>query len=80
MTAENREIYELLEKMHSHADCELNFSTPFELLVAVILSAQCTDKRVNAVKEQLFKVASTPEDFVKMPTDELEKRIYSCGF
>lgn len=80
MTAENREIYELLEKMHSHADCELNFSTPFELLVAVILSAQCTDKRVNAVTEQLFKVASTPEDFVKMPTDELEKRIFSCGF
>ena len=74
------EIYNLLGEMHSDAQCELNFGTPFELLVAVILSAQCTDKRVNAVTAELFKVAATPQDFVDMPTEELERRIFSCGF
>lgn len=66
--------------MHPDAQCELNFGTPFQLLVAVILSAQCTDKRVNAVTKELFKKAPTPEDFVAMPVEELEKEIFSCGF
>ena len=57
MTKNNREIYERLASLHEDAQCELNFSTPFELLVAVILSAQCTDKRVNLVTEKLFKIA-----------------------
>lgn len=80
MTKENREIYDKLNTMHYGAHCELNFGTPFQLLVAVVLSAQCTDKRVNAVTEELFKVASTPEDFVAMPIEELERHIFSCGF
>lgn len=80
MTEENKNIYDLLESMHGDAQCELDFGTPFELLVAVVLSAQCTDKRVNAVTNELFKVASTPEQFVAMPIEELEKRIFSCGF
>lgn len=80
MTKENLEIYEKLNTMHYGAHCELNFGTPFQLLVAVVLSAQCTDKRVNAVTEELFKVASTPEDFVAMPIEELERLIFSCGF
>ncbi len=80
MTKENGEIYDLLDGMHGNADCELDFGTPFELLVAVVLSAQCTDKRVNAVTEKLFKIANTPEQFVAMPTEELEKHIFSCGF
>jgi endonuclease-3 len=52
----------------------------FELLVAVILSAQCTDKRVNLVTKELFKTASAPADFLRMGQAELEKRIYTCGF
>ena len=73
MNAANEKIYELLDKMHGGADCELDFRTPFELLVAVILSAQCTDKRVNMITEELFKTANTPEDFAAMPVEELEK-------
>lgn len=60
--------------------CELEHKTPFELLVAVILSAQCTDKRVNQVTSQLFKTHNKPADFVEMPLEELEERIHSCGF
>lgn len=70
----------MLGEMHKDADCELDFGSPFQLLVAVILSAQCTDKRVNMITEELFKHASTPEDFVAMPVEELEKLIFSCGF
>ena len=80
MTQRNEKIYELLDQMHYDADCELNFGSPFELLVAVVLSAQCTDKRVNQVTNELFKVASTPQDFVNMDVEELEKHIFSCGF
>ena len=80
MTKNNREIYERLASLHEDAQCELNFSTPFELLVAVILSAQCTDKRVNLVTEKLFKIASTPQEFVDIPISELEEHIRSCGF
>ena len=80
MTKNNREIYDILSRLHGDAKCELNFTTPFELLVAVILSAQCTDKRVNLVTENLFKIASTPEQFVAMPVEQLEEYIKSCGF
>jgi endonuclease-3 len=80
MTKTNAEIFGLLEQMHSDAGCELNFTTPFELLVAVVLSAQCTDKRVNIITKELFKAASTPEAFVNMPLEELEHRIFSAGF
>ncbi len=80
MNTEDKEIFEALGRMHPDAQCELNFGTPFQLLVAVILSAQCTDKRVNAVTKDLFKKAPTPEDFVAMPVEELEKEIFSCGF
>ena len=80
MNAQNERIYRQLGEMHKDADCELDFGSPFQLLVAVILSAQCTDKRVNMITEELFKHASTPEDFVAMPVEELEKLIFSCGF
>ncbi len=69
-----------LDQMYENPRCELSYKTPFELLVAVILSAQCTDKRVNQVTSELFKVANKPEDFVNMPLGELEKWIHSCGF
>ena len=80
MTKDNKKIYDLLDQMHYDADCELNFDSPFELLVAVVLSAQCTDKRVNQVTSELFKVASTPQEFADMDICELEKYIFSCGF
>ena len=57
----------------------LNFSTPYELLVAVILSAQCTDERVNKVTEKLFKKANTPKKMIDFGVEQLEKEIYSCG-
>lgn len=57
----------------------LNFSTPFELLVAVILSAQCTDERVNKVTAELFKEHNTPEKMLLLSQEQLEKYIFSCG-
>lgn len=57
----------------------LNFTTPFELLVATILSAQCTDVRVNKVTEEMFKVANEPEDFANMKLEEIEENIKTCG-
>jgi len=59
--------------------CELNFSNTFELLIAVILSAQCTDKRVNLVTSYLFEKLKNPQDFVNISTKELEELIKSCG-
>lgn len=76
----NTEIFERLQKMHPDARCELNFTTPFELLVAVILSAQCTDKRVNMATEKLFKAYNTAEAFARLTPEELKPYIRSCGF
>lgn len=73
-------IMDGLDIMVENPKCELNFKTPFQLLVAVILSAQCTDKRVNQVTEQLFKTHKKPEDFVNISQEELETKIHSCGF
>ena len=58
----------------------LNFNSPYELLVAVILSAQCTDERVNRVTSKLFVDYNTPEKMLTLSEEELQKRIYSCGF
>lgn len=74
------ELIARLSALHPNAECELNFSTPFELLVAVVLSAQCTDKRVNEVTKRLFPICNTPKGFVDMGTQELEKLIYQVGF
>ena len=74
------EILAALDKMHPVADCELNFGTPFQLLVAVILSAQCTDKRVNEVTSVLFKKYADPQDFAVLEQEVLEKEIKSCGY
>lgn len=77
---EINEIVQRLEKMHPEAHCELDFETPFEALVAVILSAQCTDKRVNMVTKDLYKKYNTPQDFAKMDLEKLEELIKPCGF
>lgn len=73
-------VKEILNNKFENPKCELDFSTPFELLVAVILSAQCTDKRVNKVTAELFKTHNKPEDFAFMEQEKLEKMIFSCGF
>ena len=69
-----------MDKLYPNPNCELVANTPFEVLVAVILSAQCTDKRVNMVTKELFKTHNKPEDFVNIPLEELEEKIHSCGF
>lgn len=73
-------IIEILKSTYPDAKCSLDFNTPFELLVAVILSAQCTDERVNKTTPDLFFKYSTPEAIDKMPLEELEKIIHPCGF
>lgn len=74
------ETLEILEKTYPNAQTELNYTTPYELLIAVILSAQCTDKRVNIVTKELFKQYNTPQKIAELPQQELERIIYSCGF
>lgn len=73
-------ILDILKKTYPDAKCSLDFTTPFELLVAVILSAQCTDERVNKTTPNIFVKYSTPEDFVKMPLETLEDLVHPCGF
>ena len=73
-------LLDILDACYPDAHCELDYGSNWQLLVAVILSAQCTDKRVNQVTSKLFERASTPRDFVDIPLEELEKLIYSCGF
>ena len=69
-----------LQRLYPDAKPALKYTTPYELLVAVVLSAQCTDERVNKVTEVLFKEYSTPEKMVTLPQTELERYIFSCGF
>lgn len=73
-------ILPILKKTYPNARCSLNYTTPFELLVATILSAQCTDDRVNRVTQDLFKKYRTPQDYVRVPQEELERDIQSTGF
>ena len=83
MIMNEREIKQTLaelRKMHPEAECELVYGTPYELLVSVILSAQCTDKRVNEVTPALFRWCNTPEEMAKKTEEELIPYIRSCGF
>lgn len=73
-------IIAALRRAYPDAHCELNFSSPLELLVATILSAQCTDKRVNLVAAALFKKYRSAKDFADAKISELEKHIRSTGF
>jgi endonuclease-3 len=73
-------IIKILEKDYGHVNCTLDFSSPFELLTATILSAQCTDERVNKVTEDLFKRYKNIEDYANADILELENYIKSVGF
>lgn len=72
-------ILDELEKLYPDATCELNYGTAFELLIATILSAQCTDVRVNKVTSELFKKYNTARDFANLSIEEISKEIKSCG-
>ncbi len=72
-------VIQQLENLYPDAKAELDFTTPFELLIATILSAQCTDVRVNIVTKELFKVIQTPQDVIDMSVDELMSYIKTCG-
>ena len=73
-------IFAALDMHFPHAECALQHENAFQLLVATILSAQCTDERVNKVTPELFRKYPTPQDFVGLPQDELEREIHSTGF
>jgi endonuclease III len=75
-----RAIYRILTKTYPEVRCELDFKNPLQLLVAVVLSAQCTDKRVNAITPALFKKYKSAKDYAKAPLPEIEQFIYSAGF
>lgn len=74
------EIFGKLKTVITSPLCELNYSSVFELLIAVMLSAQCTDKRVNIVTKDLFQIYKTPYDFASCNLSELERIIKPCGF
>ena len=75
-----RDVIRRLKQAYPGAKCSLNHSNPFELLIATILSAQCTDERVNIVTANLFRKYTKPEDYLKVAPRELEKDIQSTGF
>ncbi|HAS73901.1 MAG TPA: endonuclease III [Clostridiales bacterium UBA8960] len=74
-----KEIINILETLYPDAKAELDFNTPFELLIAVILSAQCTDVRVNQVTKVLFEIGNTPEKLAGLPLEKIEEIIKPCG-
>ena len=73
-------IYSLLKEEYPNSKCSLHYTTPHELLVATILSAQCTDDRVNMVTKHLFKKYHSPKDFAYCNLDSLSEDIHSCGY
>ncbi len=75
-----RTIIRLLKRAYPDAKCSLNHSNAFELLIATILSAQCTDARVNMVTQDLFRKYRKPEDYLKVPEKELQQDIRTTGF
>src|SRR5436305_3750630 len=75
-----KEIIKLLKRAHPDSHCALNHSNAFELLIATILSAQCTDQRVNIVTADLFRKYRKPEDYLKVRDTELQQDIRTTGF
>ena len=69
-----------LARTYPDAHCELDYRTPLELLVATILSAQCTDKRVNIVTRELFRVCQSAQDYVALPQEQVEEIVKTTGF
>ncbi len=82
MTKKERffKIKEELDKLYENPHCTLDYTTPFELLVATMLAAQCTDARVNIVTKEMFKKYNTPKAFANLSEKEIEEEIKSTGF
>lgn len=80
LKTKTKQIIKLLSEKYPSPKCALDHKTPWELLVATILSAQCTDKRVNMITPELFKKYPTVESFAKADIKELEQSIHSAGF
>lgn len=80
MKDKTKEIYDILLLRFGDAKCELNFKNNFELIVSVVLSARCTDKRVNLITPALFEKYPTAKELALAHTSDVEKIIYSCGF
>ena len=78
--AKREAILRILEETYKDTKTALNYNSPFELLVAVILSAQCTDERVNKTTPSIFEKYNTPQDFINMDIKTLETLIHPCGF
>ena len=76
----SKKIVELLKKAYPDAKCSLDYNLPFEIVFAVMLSAQCTDERVNKTTPILFDRCKTLEDYINIDISELEEIIYPCGF
>lgn len=76
---EVKQIVEYFKKKYPHAKSGLHYTSPFELLIATILSAQTTDKQVNKITQKLFKKYSSPHDFARLKPEDLEKEIRGCG-
>jgi len=76
---EKNQVLDILDELYPYARAELNFNNPFELLVATILSAQCTDVRVNKVTQDMFLELKEPMDYINLGEDALVGRIRSCG-
>ena len=76
----SHELVKILKKRYPDATCSLDFETPFEMVVAVMLSAQCTDERVNKTTPAIFEKYNTPQDFANIDIKELEELIHPCGF
>lgn len=77
---EIKKALKILQDLYPEAESELVYKSPFELLIATILAAQCTDKRVNKVTNELYKKYNTPEEFLQLSEEELGTLIKSCGF
>lgn len=75
-----KEFVQILKNTYPDATCSLDFETPFQMVVAVMLSAQCTDERVNKTTPKLFERCKTIQDFADIDIDELEAIIHPCGF
>ena len=75
-----KKIIKILKDYYPDATCSLDFETPFQMVIATILSAQCTDERVNKTTPSIFSTYSTPEDFANIDIKELEELIHPCGF
>ncbi len=75
-----KKILDYFDELHPNPKCALNFSNNFELLVAVVLSAQCTDERVNQVTPILFGLANNPDQMLKLGENKIKQIIYPCGF